>query len=420
MLNLEEKKEIILRNLIALGLTYFIILLPINALGAYLQIFAYELGASPEIIGILLAIPFIFSMIARFIGGYLADALGRKPVIVYTYLLGIAAYFIFITATYWVYLIPFQILSGLIFLSQAAEASLMSESLPSEKRSTGMTLAQLPSALGLIFGPILASIVYARTKDVITTCKIFGEFLIFGYFLSFLIRLILVKETKLLKEKPSIATFFSEYRYIFSNIFSTLKAPLYVDVAIFMMFGFVMFTQLFAIKYLGVDPEIWGYLLAMLSVFVIVGGIPGMIIGDKKGRVLSFKIATLLASFGFPFIAFAKELAYNFGELNLGLLKLNPIEAVLFLAGIVVAISYGMAYAVAGAYITELFPSEMRGKGVTIFLFFGDIGLILGFVLSGFIYQNIDPRAVYIIASIIMLTSFVMCFKLPETLKKKE
>ena len=86
----------------------------------YRSLFILELGATKELLGILLMLETLGQIIFQLTGGILADRIGRRRIIVYSSFFRIASPILFLFSTHWTHLAPGMILNSAAMLGMPA------------------------------------------------------------------------------------------------------------------------------------------------------------------------------------------------------------------------------------------------------------------------------------------------------------
>ncbi|MBI3912913.1 MAG: MFS transporter [Chloroflexi bacterium] len=132
------------------------------------QPFALSLGATVPVLGILASLGGWFGLITNFVqplGGWIADRIGRKPVMMLAVLVHISAYFLFLAAGLSHLLaLLFAAVLLLAFASfyMPAASSMIAESAHQEKQASAFSALQVATMLPGIVAPALGGILAAR------------------------------------------------------------------------------------------------------------------------------------------------------------------------------------------------------------------------------------------------------------------
>jgi len=132
------------------------------------QPFALALGATVPLLGVMASLGGWFGLITNFVqplGGWFADRVGRKPVMLLGVVVNIAAYFLFLAAGLANWLALF--FAGVLLLALAsfympASASITAESARAEKQASAFSAMQVAAMLPGIVAPALGGILAAR------------------------------------------------------------------------------------------------------------------------------------------------------------------------------------------------------------------------------------------------------------------
>lgn len=124
---------------------------------------------------------------------------------------------------------------------------------------------------------------------------------------------------------------------------------------------------------LNLDERQLEIFMGSLNLFAAIGAICGSIISDKFGRRGAF----LVAAIGFIFGVLVQSFANSY--------------LVLMIGRVFVGLGVGFGLAIDPIYISEVSPSEHRGRLVTWSEIATNIGIVFGFI-SGLIFYNLEPN----------------------------
>ena len=125
----------------------------------YKSMFILELGATNEMLGLLVMIEALGGMFLQIPGGVLADRYGRKRVIIAAALLGLGSPLIYLFAGDWLQLVPALLLASTASLSRGAMNALIAESLPTNKRGAGFAAISFVQKIPNVFTGIVGGMV---------------------------------------------------------------------------------------------------------------------------------------------------------------------------------------------------------------------------------------------------------------------
>jgi len=364
------------------------------AVNTYAILFWESLGATPLIIGILSSAYLISISFSRLIGGYLADTLGRKKTIVYMTLIYGFSNLILALAENWIYVLIAQIIIGFSLMYQPAISSLITESLPKERRARGIAIAGVTGGFTAFFGPPLA-IFTVNTFGLQKGMRILYVLLAISAIISSIIRLKLI-ETLKNNSKLNIKEAIKHYKEAlneFKKVLIILTIIFSLFVSLTSIFG--TFIQLYSVSYLGISLAEWGIFVFIIQIIGMMGTILSGYFADKLGRL---KIVFLNVIF----------ITISYLILFLGLLGglFSVLIALIFSS----LINSGPAIE---ATIAEKSSENNRGKIFAIFSLIRDLFVALIILIAGFAY-SLNPKNFIILGLIIGL---VLIFILRKILK---
>ncbi|MEM3619438.1 MAG: MFS transporter, partial [Candidatus Korarchaeum sp.] len=146
------------RNFIILTLTWAIMSPFSSAVNVYFSLFVLELGGTVVDLGLINLASLTTLALSRLAGGYLADAVGRKRVIVPMTMLFALSYLLFIIAPDWRFLLIGSVINSLALMYQPALMALVGDILPEGRRGSSISIMSAPSQLLNLAGPPLATL----------------------------------------------------------------------------------------------------------------------------------------------------------------------------------------------------------------------------------------------------------------------
>lgn len=400
-------ERIIWTNIVGLTLSW-VIWNPFQlATMTYWQIFLLALGATPPIIAMISAVSEITLSISRIPGGYLADKIGRRILIVsMTYVISLV-YLIMYFATRWEHILIASIINNIALFYQPALNAIIADSLPKRRRGFGFSITSTIPGIANIFAPYIALIYVTKYGVVIGTRQLLLLSCLTGL-IAATVRLITLRET-IKSENFALNKIGSdiviEYRETIKLIFRVMKFLLIGLAFAGIASGLAYLSQLYALNYLAISKEGWAYIqIASITLFLVLP-LPFSILVDKVGRKLPIVTAALLASVSYFMMAIAPV-----GE--------RAIQY-LFASAILGSIAGAMNSVALSAAEADLISQEIRGKGYAM------IGLINTFVValaqltSGLIYISLGPRVPFLLAAMFSLLAFLVFLRISETLRGK-
>lgn len=245
----------------------------------FLPIYLMALGGGALTIGLLGGLTNLMSALYSFPGGYLSDRLGYKKALLIFNLIALAGYAIVMVFPYW----QAVILGALFFLawsaiSLPATMSLVSDVLPQNKRTMGVTLHSLirrvPMALGPIFGGVLIGI-YGEKDGV--RLAFAGAFVLGIVSIILQQKMIAPDVPKGMAEKrPSRL-----WRYMSPALRNLLISDTLIRFAEQIPYAFVV---VWCIKYNGITATQFGLLTAIEMLTAVLVYIPVAYLADRSTK----------------------------------------------------------------------------------------------------------------------------------------
>ena len=134
--------------------------------GAYYPLYVKDLGGNEAVIGFIGFIAFLCIASVQFPGGYLADRYGRKW-LVSSMTFGVAlSHVFFALAPSWEFIMLGVMVQNLCLIYQPALFSMVSDSLPPEKRGMGISITQLIASVSTTPGPAIAAFFFLRYGSI--------------------------------------------------------------------------------------------------------------------------------------------------------------------------------------------------------------------------------------------------------------
>lgn len=402
-------------NLLVLILSWVIMSPAMRMVGTYEQPYLLALGATPTIIGIIYAISSVILSLARLPGGYIADRFGRKKIIVIM-TFGVAFSYIFYSyAPSWHWFLIGSIVNSACLIYQPALMACLADSVPPQRRGVALAMRNFLPSLFSIPAPLVALYLVSvhgiidgmRLAYLITTGMVSCAALLRWFFL---------KETlaerrdiiKIENSKRFLRDFKDDYSEAINFVFRSL--PAFIVLNILYNFAFIGVQPLFAIFtifFLQLGTENWGILSTISSIVSFVAIMPMGMLLDKIGR--------------------RKVMTLGFSVLSVSALLYTTVKAhgeySLFSAFVTFALitfataSIGIAFS---ALEADLVPKEKRGRVLASLAILSSLTGAVAQALSGFEYEQIDPRFPFVKLTILMAACFfIVYFFIKEPLKRE-
>ena len=287
----------------------------------FLPIYLLAVGGSAISIGLLSGLDNLLSALYSFPGGYLSDRIGYKRALLFFNLLAIAGYAIVLLFPSW----QAALLGAILFISWSAislpaAVGLVSEVLPANKHTMGISLhsfvRRVPMALGPIAGGILIS-TYGEYEGVRLTF-LAAIFLCLG---SLILQQLMLEERKTVPGAID-GNPFRQFGAMPVHLRRLLVSDILIRFCEQIPYAFVV---VWAIKNVGITAVQFGLLRGIEMVVAMLVYIPVAYLADKSNKkpyvVMTFVFFTLFPlfllvakSFSWLVLAFAVRGLKEFGE----------------------------------------------------------------------------------------------------------
>jgi len=354
----------------------------------YRSLYILELGATKELLGILLMLETVGQIIFQLPGGILADRFGRRRIIVFSSFFRIASPIIYMFSTHWTHMAPGIILNSAAMLGVPATNALIAESLPQKSRGAGYAAYRMVTWMPMIVTSLLGGIVmdyYGIVQGVrlcliaSLICSIISAFLRWR-FITETLETTVVKAENVRVQKSSLKDRLRQQ-------LGTIPRSVWILILVSSLSGFAMrvvfsFMVVYSVEVVGLTKTQWGVIGTVVSLISTVLTVPTGILTDRIGRkpcIIISRILSPLSTLGFTF-------ATNFWQMCV-------VRAVGGVArgfgGLVWGVIGGPAWQ---ALVADVTPPRSRGK------IMGMMGTITGIVstpaswVGGYMYDNISPN----------------------------
>jgi len=400
------------RNLAVLTVTQTLFMFTAFLWWPYRSLFILELGATKELLGMLLMLETIAQVAFQLPGGVLADRLGRKKVIVYSSILRIASPIVYLLSTHWTHTAPGLVLTSAGMLGLPALNALIAESLHPESRSSGFAAYRTVTWMPMIVTSLLGG-VFMDTYGVVRGVRICLLAMLVVSIASAILRWRYITETLDTSSREAERTVAdtSGRRSLPSGLLSMPREVLVLTV-VAALSGFSMrivwsFMVVYAVEVVGITKTQWGMIGTVMSIISTALTLPGGVLSDRIGRKPCITISRILS----PLSIIGFTYSTGFWQL----LSVNALGgAAQGFGGLVWGPMGGPVWQ---ALVADLTPPEDRGR------IMGLMGSIAGLVSTpaswagGYMYDNISPALPFqtsFILDIVGTIVFVAFLKEPK------
>lgn len=374
------------RNLKILSLSFFIYFIGWGIVLPYMPIYFNNIVKNYSLVGIVFGIPFLFQTLTSIPIGDLVDKIGKKAILVVSWLQYIFLGALYANVSNIIILIVTRIYNSLsatgLWVSGISTTRQLSKD-GHEAKSMGIFNTGWLS--GRVLGAIIASVLvlYISLNYLFYFLSIFG-------FLAAIVALKELSETGKHREKLKQGVKDVVYKdHIFAKeIKDFLSEPKQAKIAIsYLLQGFI-FTIMIMILSLFLDSlkgELWqiGLIYAVLY-FPFIFQFELGELGDRMGRKRIILLGSVLASISFSILFFIESLG------------------LIFIFALIVGLGIALITPCIEAYITDVSHGH-EGETTGIFRTVRSLGAGIGPIIAGFISELYSLNLVFLFAGLLIL-----------------
>jgi MFS family permease len=399
------------RNLAVLTLTQTFYMFTAFLWWPYRSLYILELGASTELLGMLLMVETFSQLVFQLPGGILTDRLGRRKVIIYSSILRTAAPFVYLLSTYWSHVAPGLILNSAGMIGIPAINALIAESLPEERRSSGFAAYRTVTWMPMIVTNLLGGVLMDH-YGVVRGVRLCLTAMLLVSAASTLIRWRYIRETlERVDERRDAPRPPRKMGEVVRGL-GRMPREIWILTAVAALSGFAMrtvwsFMVIYATEVVGLTKTQWGLIGSLVSVISTVLTLPTGVLADRFGRKPLITVSKVLG----PISTIGFTLSTNFWGLTI-FRSLNGI-----------AMGFGgtvwgpMGGPVWQALVADCTPPEERGRMMGLM---GSIASIVSTPASwigGYLYDNVSPKLPFKLSFVLDAMStaiFIALFREPK------
>ena len=304
------------KNLYILWIAQFIAMIAMSACLPFLPLYVRELGVSglkeaQQWSGLIMAAPFLFSVITAPIWGALGDKYGRKLMVVRAIIgLAIAMALMGFAQNVW-QLLLLRIFQGAVSGFIASTLAFVSATTPPRRAGYAIGLLQSTLSAGNIVGALVGGVL----SDVIGMRNVFFFVGAMCLISSIIVIVYVVEERVAVSErKPSSSV---RANFLFAWNTPSLRNILFLIIAAQSAIVFVSPVMPFYLEYLGAPKEylstITGFIVGIVGVFSVMFAPYWGRRNDRKGHVKTLRVAALAVGISTILQAFVPSYEYLFG-----------------------------------------------------------------------------------------------------------
>lgn len=397
----QQNSSLFSRNISALALSSAIRAMG-GFIGVYLPLYFVQIGGDPFTLGMLTFAASLVQLVFLPIGGFIADNHGRRKIMVTAALLGAVFPFLYAVAQDWRVFGLITVFAAIGAISNPATRATVVDSIPPEKRTTGIAALQVVSTLPSIISPSIGGWIILKygLEDGFKVACIYGA--VFAL-ISIIPLFAMLKETLHPKDaqkdrSPSRNSILSFEKPSFLGLPQSLKALMASYALVVFANGAVsQYYILYASNVVGLTAFDWGAVVSLQILVASVVRIPGGWLSDKFGKKRAMAFSLLLT---IPMI-----LIFTMSQS----LTQVVVSALLLVAA-------GIYYAPAHeALQADLTPRPVRGRVNALWDMSSFLAVGLGALAGGFAYQTFGPAVpFYIFATTELAAAALLISKVKE------
>jgi MFS family permease len=397
-------------NLLTLAVSSAFTSLGIGMIGVYLPKYFLSLGGNTLTLGFVGAASAGVQFCALFLGGIAADRYGRKGILVAAAFYGILAPFLYFLLNDWCLFATVTIVAAFSAVSLPAWHAVVADSIPPEKRSSGIAALQVFSSLPQVVAPLG----WGWLIDSLGWIDGFKVGCLYSLALGMIAALVLwffMRETlkkPVTPESPSQLSSSLTSKVGLGEVRLSLSTSLK---ALMIAYSLVMFANaavgqyyiIYATDIIQLSAFQWSMIVSFQFLLASLLRIPGGMAADKFGKRRVLIASVLLCS---PF-----TILFTFSS---SFIQVLVVLLLLVAAGIY----YGAAHE---ALQADLTPKSVRGRIAALWSMSSALGVASGRFAGGWIFQTVSPSAPFYLFPVAELAALVFLFiGVKEPLTKEE
>jgi len=375
-------------------------------ISTYVSLYFVELGGSPLTLGLMASIALLVQCGVLLLGGFIADYYGRRRVMVLTAFYGVFFPLLYVVVRDWRLFAALSIIAALGVVSNPASHAMVADSIPPERRTTGIAYLQVVSSFPVTVGPLIGGwLIY--NHGLLDGFRLACMYAATTAFASALIVFLFLKET--LRPRPAAKQNFLNL----SSLISSMKPPGPLPIglkALMVSYALVMFANgavgqyyiIYANRVIGLTPLEWGIIASLQFLLLSVLKIPGGWFSDRFGKrkVMVVSVVTCAPC------TILFTLSHSFVE---------ALTVALLL--IVTGIYYAPAHE---ALQADLTPRIMRGRVTALWEVGNAFSGALGTLIGGFLFQTVNPAMPFYLFTAAELTAALLLISIVKEPTRKE
>ena len=288
-------------NLLTLIVSWLFVFFTFSMTSSFESPFFTDLGAPPEVIGLMGSVGALVLGLVRIPGAVIADRHGRRQIIVMMTFVIAFSFLFHMFAPDWRFVLIGLVISNLSLIYQPALDAILADSVPPEKRGMGYAAVNVIPRIPTIFAPAVAGYL-VDSYGVVPGMRLVYTVVFFCMLAAALIRLFYLRETlenpqpiELGAVKEAFQGSLTAIREAWRDMSRNLRfVTIAFLVSAFEEPMFRMFTSLYVLNVVGVTALEWGFVNTVWIATALILGFPFGKVVDKIGRKRSILLSYAL------------------------------------------------------------------------------------------------------------------------------
>jgi len=375
-------------------------------IGTYVSLYFVSIGGDPISLGLMTSIASVVQCFVLFLGGFISDHYGRRRIMVLAAFYGVLFPVLYAIIQDWRIFIASTIIAAFGAVSSPASHAIVADSIPPERRTTGIASLQVVSSLPVIFAPLIGGWLI-KTYGLIDGFRLASVYTAVTALASALIIFFFLKETMLNRvgRKPRLLSndMLRDFTKRLRQLPSSLRTLLISYALVVFANGLVgQYYILYATRIIGLTELDWGIIVSLQFLLANVLRIPGGWVSDKIGKRKVMTISVLTCA---P-CTIIFVLSQSFLQAAIAALLL---------------ITTGIYYAPAHeALQADLTPKAVRGRVTALWDIGNAISVASGTLIGGYLFQTVNPATpFYLFTAIELVAAFLIMGAVREPSEKE-
>ena len=393
------------RNYLVLAFTTLIWNLGLSVANTYFSLYVFELGGTETTIGLIQALGsagYIFSIV---VGGCIADLYGRKKLLGLTTIVSGVSHVLLAAAPNWQFLAVAAVIVNLCWAGDPAFWAILADSISEEHRGTAFAFFSFTNSLPWVVMPYLGGVLIDLEGVLVAMRWILFASALLGIAAG-IARLFLLEETLSRPESVESTAYSRDVKNIVVEAFRehyelwiSMPRPLLALALTYVIWSFEFglvepYWIVYAEEEIGLTSTEWGTIIATGNAVSLIFKL--LVVGRILDRFQRKKVLLVVLTFD-SFSYFLFIFCRSFSQTLL-----------LWIYGSIVWSFYEATYSSIEA---DLVPKERRGRIYAAFSIAWSAFSIPASIIGGFVYENVNPKLSFMLASITVLACLAVTLK---------